>query len=130
MVTTLRSGLKRLGTLLPEINTLKKLRFRSCGYNREVIPEAFVRGFELNTSLVDVDFFDMVTYQEDAAIQFFALRNKYSPRLEEASKAEMLTIFVDMLGEWEEREEHKESGLSGVFERLRARDKWFDEVEA
>jgi len=41
----------------------------------------------------------------------------------------MLTIFVEMLEECEEREEHKESGLSVVFETLRARDKWFDEVE-
>jgi len=41
----------------------------------------------------------------------------------------MLTIFVEMLEECEEREEHKELGLSVVFETLRARDKWFDEVE-
>ena len=125
-----RQGLERLGTLLPEINTLKKLIFHCYGYYGEEIPKALIRGFELNTSLVDVRFFDMWESEEgNVAIQFFATRNKYSPRLEAAFKAEMLTIFVEMLEECEEREEHKESGLSVVFETLRARDKWFDEVE-
>ena len=125
-------GLERLGSLLPEMNTLKKLSVFCDDYFRYIqkIPKALIRGFELNTSLVDVCFHEMIEGKEKAAIEFFATRNKYRSRLEAASKAEMLTIFVEMLEECEEREEHKESGLSVVFETLRARDEWFDVVES
>jgi len=50
-----RQGLERLGTLLPEIKTLKKLTFLSDDFEGREIPKVFVRGLELNTSLLDVD---------------------------------------------------------------------------
>jgi len=128
-------GLQRFGSLLPEITSVKELEIFLSFDNVppvEMIPdanealEALVRGFELNTSLIDVyvDFGNIFDVALQPAINFYATRNKFGPALESASKAKMLTIFEKM--EQEEEERLEDSILSVVFDTLRGRSDWYE----
>ena len=127
----LGQGLQRFGSILPQITTVKELNIILDIDNippMETISdasEALVRGFELNTSLtdVDVDFCDLDIFDValQPAIDFYTTRNKFGPALASASKATMLTIFEKM-----EEERPEDSVLSVIFETLRGRSDWYE----
>jgi len=83
------------------------------------IPSQFVRGFELNTSLTYVYIHWPLSKNKDTErlIEFYETRNEYNPPLADASKAEMLSIFEEMVVY-----EYPESKLAVIFETLRVRD--------
>ena len=127
-----KEGLQRIGELLPQIKDLEKLSLTHDLVDFDQlpapIPHQLLRGFKLNTSLQVVEMNCLLSKDKDTAraIDFCTVRNKFSPHLADASKAEMLAIFRDdLFGS----QGFYESELSVVFETLRVRDDWFDKID-
>ena len=123
-------GHRRLGALIPRMKDLKSLHFDTNGTQLTMSREAssyLLRGFELNTSLTSVSvewLRDVDGGNAGSSIEYYATRNRFGPALAEASKPEMLTIMKGMM----ETHGEPERGLSVIFETLRARDGWYDEI--
>jgi hypothetical protein len=114
----LKDGCRRLATLLPRLRHLKTLSLCAHDYHFDNIHADLLHGLKLNKSLTSVHFDGLEDDDTISDIEFYIIRNKFTPFLASASKQQMLLVFETAL-------EHDEAGLSVVFDALRLRDDWY-----
>jgi len=119
--------LKRIGNLISRCNTLECLVLvkQNDMETLSSAPDEFIRGFERNTSLKEINI-EWFSPESDPmnALKFFRLRNEKGPLMKEGPMDHsLMDQFENLLVNENNR------GLSLVFEVLRERDDWFDKIE-